>query len=188
MNILNTPKMNGNWKVNINQWEANHISKASQSHIFFHQQIIESGFFVAVHDEFGRGLGACSSEYHHPPTPPPKLLSSKKMLHSPVPPIATPPSPFILYFLPFPSQLALIFKFLRCKLSPFNLTRLKSARFKLSHPSYPHLSRQVDSHSIRPHSCCLSLFHRSSSSKYLLTRSHRHLSPQRRCCPGAVLR
>ena len=37
MNILNTPKMNGNWKVNINHWEANHISKASQSHIFFHR-------------------------------------------------------------------------------------------------------------------------------------------------------
>ena len=95
MNILNTPKMNGNWKVNINHCgEANHISKASQSHIFFeHQQIIESGFFEAVQDEFGRGPGACSPEYNHPPshplTHPP---SNKKVLHSLVPPsaIATP--------------------------------------------------------------------------------------------------
>ena len=81
--------------MNINHCgEANHISKASQSHIFFeHQQIIESGFFEAVQDEFGRGPGACSPEYNHPPshplTHPP---SNKKVLHSLVPPsaIATP--------------------------------------------------------------------------------------------------
>ena len=180
MNILNTPKMNGNWKVNINHCgEANHISKASQSHIFFeHQQIIESGFFEAVQDEFGRGPGACSPEYNHPPshplTHPPSNKKSCILLFRPLL-LLTP-------FLPLQhnSVLAQFIPALCPLQRSWDLLQFSqgNASQKIEFMSFIQVV-PIQAILLRPQPVTI---------EDPLTSSHRHLSAQRWCCPGAVLR